>query len=53
MSKENYHRYPKDEKLKGIDYKFYNRLLSGKYDKEINQGQTPSMRARSGTSWIG
>jgi anaerobic magnesium-protoporphyrin IX monomethyl ester cyclase len=54
MSKENYHRYPKDEKLKGIDYKFYNRLLSGKYDKEINQGQTPSMRTRSGNfmDWL-
>ena len=48
MSKDNYHRYPKDEKLKGIDYKFYNRLLSGKYDKEINQGETPSLRAKSG-----
>ena len=54
MSKENYHRYPKDEKLKGIDYKFYNRLLSGKYDKEINQGQTPSTRTRSGNfmDWL-
>jgi len=54
MSKENYHRYPKDEKLKGIDYRFYNRLLSGKYDKEINQGQTPSMRTRSGNfmDWL-
>lgn len=38
MSKENYHRYPSDEKLKGIDYKFYNQLMAGKYDREINQG---------------
>jgi hypothetical protein len=38
MSKENYHRYPSDEKLKGIDYKFYNQLMAGKYDREINRG---------------
>ncbi len=38
MSKENYHRYPDDEKVKGIDYQFYRDLLSGKYDDEINRG---------------
>ena len=38
MSKENYHRYPDDEKLKGIDYQFYNDLLAGKYDEEVNAG---------------
>ena len=38
MSKENYHRYPDDEKLIGIDYQFYNDLLAGKYDEEINKG---------------
>ncbi len=38
MSKENYHRYPNDEKLKGIDYKFYNDLMAGKFDAEINKG---------------
>lgn len=38
MSKENYHRYPNDEKLKGIDYKFYNDLMTGKFDAEINKG---------------
>jgi radical SAM superfamily enzyme YgiQ (UPF0313 family) len=38
MSKENYHRYPSDEKVKGIDYKFYNDLLKGKYDREVNKG---------------
>jgi anaerobic magnesium-protoporphyrin IX monomethyl ester cyclase len=38
MSKENYHRYPSDEKVKGIDYQFYNELLKGKFDHEINKG---------------
>ena len=38
MSKENYHRFPDDEKVKGIDYKFYRELLAGKYDAEINRG---------------
>jgi anaerobic magnesium-protoporphyrin IX monomethyl ester cyclase len=38
MSKENYHRYPDDEKVIGIDYPFYRELLAGKYDAEINKG---------------
>ena len=38
MSKESYHRYPDDEKVKGVDYAFYRRLLAGKYEKEIAQG---------------
>jgi len=38
MSKENYHRYPDDEKVKGIDYQFYRDLLAGKYDDEIMKG---------------
>jgi anaerobic magnesium-protoporphyrin IX monomethyl ester cyclase len=38
MSKDNYHRFPDDEKVKGIDYQFYRELLAGKYDDEINQG---------------
>jgi radical SAM superfamily enzyme YgiQ (UPF0313 family) len=37
MTKENYHRYPSDEKVKGIDYAFYNELLKGKYDREVNK----------------
>lgn len=39
MSKENYHRYPNDEKVKGIDYTFYNQLMAGKFDAEINRGR--------------
>jgi anaerobic magnesium-protoporphyrin IX monomethyl ester cyclase len=38
MSKENYHRFPSDEKLRGIDYRFYNQLLAGKFDREVNRG---------------
>jgi radical SAM superfamily enzyme YgiQ (UPF0313 family) len=38
MTKENYHRYPDDEKVKGIDYAFYRELLAGRYDDEINRG---------------
>ena len=54
MSKENYHRFPKDEKLKGIDYKFYNRLLAGKYDGEIKHGLTPAAQKQSGNflDWL-
>ncbi|MEZ4717826.1 MAG: radical SAM protein [Caldilineaceae bacterium] len=38
MSLDNYHRYPDDEKVKGVDYQFYRELLAGKYDDEINRG---------------
>ncbi|NJN81710.1 MAG: B12-binding domain-containing radical SAM protein [Caldilineaceae bacterium] len=38
MSKDNYHRYPDDEKVKGVDYQFYRELLAGRYDDEINRG---------------
>ena len=35
MSKENYHRFPSNKKVKGVDYEFYHDLLEGKYDKQI------------------
>ncbi len=38
MSKDNYHRFPDDEKVKGVDYQFYRDLLAGKYDDEVNRG---------------
>ncbi len=38
MTKENYHRFPDDEKVIGVDYPFYRELLAGKYDTEINKG---------------
>ncbi len=46
MSKENYHRYPDDEKVKGIDYQFYRDLLAGKYDDEVNHGLPELYRQR-------
>jgi anaerobic magnesium-protoporphyrin IX monomethyl ester cyclase len=48
MSKDNYHRFPDDEKLKGIDYKFYRELLAGKYDDEVNKGLPELYKQRSG-----
>lgn len=38
MSKDNYHRFPDEEKVKGVDYQFYRDMLAGKYDDEINKG---------------
>jgi radical SAM superfamily enzyme YgiQ (UPF0313 family) len=47
MSKDNYHRFPDDEKVKGIDYQFYRELLAGKYDQEINRGLTAAAQEKS------
>jgi radical SAM superfamily enzyme YgiQ (UPF0313 family) len=44
MTKDNYHRYPDDEKVVGIDYAFYRDLLAGRYDDEVNRGLLPSER---------
>ncbi len=38
MTMENYHRFPDDEKVVGVDYQFYRELLAGKYDAEVNRG---------------
>lgn len=44
MNSENYHRYPHDEKVRGMDYGFYRDLLEGRYDDEIERcGHAPSM----------
>jgi radical SAM superfamily enzyme YgiQ (UPF0313 family) len=48
MTKENYHRFPDDEKVKGINYQFYRELLAGKYDDEINKGLDSYARRKSG-----
>jgi anaerobic magnesium-protoporphyrin IX monomethyl ester cyclase len=48
MSKDNYHRFPDDEKVKGIDYQFYRELLAGKYDHKINQGLDSPDQEKSG-----
>ena len=49
MTKENYHRFPDDEKVKGIDYQFYRDLLAGRYDREINQGLATSDAEKEGS----
>jgi anaerobic magnesium-protoporphyrin IX monomethyl ester cyclase len=46
MSKDNYHRFPDDEKVKGVDYKFYRDLLAGKYDAEVNKGLSAEEQGR-------
>jgi anaerobic magnesium-protoporphyrin IX monomethyl ester cyclase len=46
MSKENYHRFPDDEKVKGVDYQFYRDLLAGKYDDQVNAGLSSEERRR-------
>ena len=38
MTNDNYHRFPDDEKVKGIDYQFYREMLAGRYDDEILAG---------------
>ena len=44
MTKDNYHRFPDDEKVIGVNYKFYRELLAGKYDAEINAGLSETER---------
>ena len=46
MSKDNYHRFPDDEKVKGVNYGFYRELLAGKYDEEVNRGLSQEERER-------
>lgn len=53
MDKDNYHRFPGQEKVKGIDYAFYNALLTGAYDHIIDRGAPLSALVRSqGTDGI-
>jgi radical SAM superfamily enzyme YgiQ (UPF0313 family) len=48
MSKDNYHRFPDDEKVRGVDYQFYRELLAGKFEAEVNRGLDEFARKRSG-----
>jgi anaerobic magnesium-protoporphyrin IX monomethyl ester cyclase len=41
MSKENYHRYAGDEKVRDVDYHFYRELLGGVYKSEIDSKDAP------------
>jgi radical SAM superfamily enzyme YgiQ (UPF0313 family) len=49
MTKDNYHRFPDDEKLKGIDYKFYRDMLAGHYDDEIMAGVEADLKSGDGS----
>lgn len=46
MSKDNYHRFPDDEKVMGVDYQFYRELLAGKFDAKVNSGLSDEERNR-------
>jgi anaerobic magnesium-protoporphyrin IX monomethyl ester cyclase len=35
MSSDNYHRYPGDHKVKGVDYDFYEKMATGHFNHEI------------------
>ncbi len=48
MTKQNYHRFPDDEKVRGVDYNFYRELLAGKYDDDVNRGLPELAQRRSG-----
>lgn len=50
MTSENYHRYPHDEKVRGIDYRFYRDLLKGRHDAEVNRGLLPHERRGAATA---
>jgi radical SAM superfamily enzyme YgiQ (UPF0313 family) len=55
MTADDYHRYPSDEKMPGIDYPFYRDLLAGRYDEEIDRrpwpdGPSPAAVRRTGAS---
>lgn len=52
MSSDNYHRFPGQEKVKGIDYRFYADLLAGKYDREIAGAPMRALVAAQGTDGI-
>jgi radical SAM superfamily enzyme YgiQ (UPF0313 family) len=53
MSKDNYHRYPGDEKVIGIDYPFYRDLLDGKYENSVGKGSVKPTRKKNLFSRIG
>jgi radical SAM superfamily enzyme YgiQ (UPF0313 family) len=46
MAKDNYHRFPDDEKVMGVDYQFYRELLAGKFDEKVNSGLSTEERNR-------
>ena len=51
MTKENYHRFPDDEKVKGIDYQFYRELLAGQYEERSQPRPARAAPRRARTCW--
>jgi hypothetical protein len=45
LTRDTYHRYPHDEKVRGIDYGFYRDLLDGRYDDEVARRPPPAAAA--------
>jgi radical SAM superfamily enzyme YgiQ (UPF0313 family) len=41
LTADTYHRYPQDEKVRGVDYAFYRDLLAGRFDEETNRRPRP------------
>jgi anaerobic magnesium-protoporphyrin IX monomethyl ester cyclase len=35
MTSGDYHRYPSEEKVRGVDYQFYRDLLAGRYAPDV------------------
>ena len=35
MTSGDYHRYPSEEKVRGVDYQFYRDLLAGRYALDV------------------
>jgi anaerobic magnesium-protoporphyrin IX monomethyl ester cyclase len=48
LTKDNYHRYPHDEKVHGIDYPFYKALLDGQYAATIAGRPRPGRHSAPG-----
>ena len=50
LTKENYNRFPDDEKVHGVDYQFYRELMAGKFNAEIEHGM-PIVRQQRSDFW--
>jgi anaerobic magnesium-protoporphyrin IX monomethyl ester cyclase len=48
MTSDNYHRYPSDEKVRGVDYQFYRDLVAGRYETETSLPWASAGRAAEG-----
>lgn len=49
MGQADYHRYPGVEKVRGVDYDFFDRLQAGEYEREITAGLPDYIRRQQVT----